>query len=255
MTKLELRGVTQSYREAGRRLLAVCDINLRIGSGEFVTVIGPSGCGKSTLLEIIAGLQAPDTGSISIDGQVVERRLGKVAFMPQQDALLPWRTVLDNVVLGPEVHGERQRQAKHRARDLMPLFGLDGFEDAFPTQLSGGMRQRAAFLRTFLAGRDILLLDEPFGALDALTRRDLQMWLLDVWQHFNYTIVFVTHDVTEAIYLSDRVVVLSSRPGQVVMQLDIPFERPRRDTLQPFSPEMIELEAKLFGGLQGHETE
>lgn len=251
MSRLELSHVTQTYREAGRRLLAVRDISLRIAPGEFVTIIGPSGCGKSTLLEIIAGLQQPDEGTISFDGQVTSQRLGRVAFMPQQDALLPWRTILDNVILGPEIHGGNRRQTKDRARGLMPLFGLEGFEDAFPAQLSGGMRQRAAFLRTFLTGCNILLLDEPFGALDALTRRDLQAWLLEVWQHFSYTIIFVTHDVEEAIYLSDRVVVLSARPGQVVTEMTIPFERPRSETVQVFSPEMIELEAALFQALKG----
>lgn len=250
--KLELAHVTQSYREAGRRLLAVQDVNLAVDAGEFVTIIGPSGCGKSTLLQLIAGLQQPDTGSIAINGKILSNRLGQVAYMPQQDALLPWRTVLDNAVLGPEIQGAGRRKAKQRARDLMPLFGLAGFESAFPAQLSGGMRQRVAFLRTFLAGRDILLLDEPFGALDALTRRELQTWLLQVWEHFHYTIVFVTHDIEEAVYLSDRVIVLSSRPGHVVHELKVPFGRPRYETIHPFSAELVQMEQQLFQALKGN---
>ncbi|NDJ87524.1 MAG: ABC transporter ATP-binding protein [Chloroflexi bacterium] len=251
MTKLELIDITQSYREAGRKLLAIRDINLTVKNGEFLTIIGPSGSGKTTLLEVIAGLQQPDHGQVLIDGAVAHHRRGQMAYMLQQDALLPWRTVIDNVVLGPEIQGQGRRQAKQRARELLPLFGLEGFADSFPAQLSGGMRQRAAFLRTFLTERDILLLDEPFGALDALTRRDLQAWLLDVWQHFEHTVIFVTHDVEEAIYLSDRVIVLSPRPGQIVEAFDIPFGRPRHETVELFSPEMIALESELFHALKG----
>jgi len=253
MPKLELTHITQSYREAGKRLIAVENVNLSVETGEFITIIGPSGCGKSTLLQLIAGLQQPDNGTIKIDGHVERNRLGRTAYMPQDDALLPWRTILDNVILGPEIHGGR-RQAKKRALDLMPMFGLAGFENSFPSQLSGGMRQRAAFLRTFLAGQDIILFDEPFGALDALTRHDLQNWLLEIWQHFHYTIIFVTHDVEEAIFLSDRVVVLSPRPGTVVMEMTIPFDRPRQESVQRFAPELTQLEAELFQALKGQPT-
>lgn len=248
MTQLELTQISQSYREAGRRLLALRDINLAVAAGEFVTIIGPSGCGKSTLLEIIAGLQQPDSGSVRFDGHIANNRLGRTAYMPQLDALLPWRTVLNNVVIGPEVGRGSRHKAKQQARELLPLFGLEGFSHAFPSQLSGGMRQRAALLRTFLVGKAILLLDEPFGALDAITRHELQAWLLQVWQHFGYTIVFVTHDVEEAIYLSDRVVVLSHRPGQVVMEMQVPFARPR-DSVR-YSLEMTALETQLYQALR-----
>lgn len=250
MSKLELINISQSYREAGKQLLAVENINLTVEENEFITIIGPSGCGKSTLLQLIAGLQQPDTGTLRIDDKPVTNRLGRIAYMPQDDALLPWRTVLDNVVLGPEIHGDRNK-AKQRARELMPMFGLEGFEHAYPSQLSGGMRQRAAFLRTFLAGRDIILFDEPFGALDALTRHELQNWLLDIWQHFQYTIIFVTHDVEEAVFLSDRVIVLSSRPGTIITNMQIPFARPRYETVQRFAPELTQLEAELFQALKG----
>lgn len=248
--RLELSNITQTYREAGHKLTALVDLNLIVRGGEFLTIIGPSGSGKSTLLEVIAGLQQPDYGTVKIDGEIVNQRLGRVAYMPQDDALLPWRTVLNNVILGPEVKGLNRKSAKAKARELMPLFGLEGFEDAFPGQLSGGMRQRAAFLRTFLAGQDIILLDEPFGALDAYTRQNLHEWLLDIWEHFHYTILFVTHDVEEAIYLGDRVVVLSERPGTVVLELDVPFDRPRLESVNRFSPEMIALEAQLFQALR-----
>jgi ABC-type nitrate/sulfonate/bicarbonate transport system ATPase subunit len=253
MAKLEVEHVTQTYREAGQRLTALEDVNLWLEAGEFVTLIGPSGAGKSTLLELIAGLLQPDSGVIRIDGVAVTQRLGRVAYMPQQDALLPWRTILDNVALGPEIQGKSRRQTRQRARELTPLFGLDGFENAFPAQLSGGMRQRAAFLRTFLCGQEILLLDEPFGALDALTRRELQHWLLDIWRHFGYTILFVTHDVEEAIYLADRVLVLSARPGHILMEMPVPLGRPRTETVEAFSPQMMALEARLLRALRGFE--
>lgn len=249
MTQLELRQIFHTYREGGRTVPALEDINLTLASGEFVSLIGASGSGKSTLLKIVAGLIPPDSGMISFDGQVVRRPLGKAAYMPQSDALLPWRTILSNVVIGGEIHGVRS-QTKKRARELLPLFGLEGFENVFPAQLSGGMRQRAAFLRTFLSGQDILLLDEPFGALDALTRRDLQIWLLNVWQHFSYTVLFVTHDIEEALFLSDRVLVLSPRPGRIIHEIHVPFARPRHETVMPYSSDFIRLEQQLFQALQ-----
>ncbi len=251
MSKLEIEHITYTYWEAGKPVLALQDLSLSLAGGEFVTLIGPSGSGKSTLLELIVGLLQPDNGQIRINGEASQKRLGKVAYMPQQDALLPWRTVVENVILAPEVQRKNRRQAKARARELMPLFGLDGFADAFPAQLSGGMRQRAAFLRTFLAGQDILLLDEPFGALDALTRRELQDWLLNIWQHFKYTILFVTHDVEEAIYLADRVLVLSQRPGRIVQELTIPLPRPRQEWIANHPMDMIALETHLLAALRG----
>jgi ABC-type nitrate/sulfonate/bicarbonate transport system ATPase subunit len=151
-----------------------------------------------------------------------------VGYMPQRDLLLPWRRVLDNVILGPEVHGENLAAARREARGLLPLFGLEGFADSYPTALSGGMRQRAALLRTFLCRKDVMLLDEPFGALDAITRSALQEWLLRLWEQFRYTILFITHDVEEAVFLSDHVYVLTARPARVRLELAIPLPRPRR---------------------------
>lgn len=247
--RLELQAVSHSYRRYGKRVDAVQNINFHAAPGEFLTLIGPSGSGKSTLLQIIAGLIRPDHGTIRMSGETQSRRLGMTAYMPQQDALLPWRTVLDNVVLGPEVNNNSRRKAKQQAQALLPLFGLAGFAQSFPAELSGGMRQRAALLRTFLTGRDILLLDEPFGALDALTRRELQAWLLDVWQHFKYTIIFITHDVAEAIYLSDRVLVLSQRPGQIILEMNVGLKRPRNAHYSPYATEMIDRQSRLFAAL------
>lgn len=251
MSELQLQNVRFQYREAGRAVPVLDQINLTIQAGEFVSILGASGSGKSTLLQLIANLLRPDSGSITVNGQPIQPHQRQVAYMPQDDALLPWRTVLDNVVLGPEIRGTGRRQAIRQARDLLPLFGLANFGEVFPAQLSGGMRQRAALLRTFLIGSDILLLDEPFGALDALTRRDLQVWLLDVWGQFDYTVLFVTHDVEEALFLSDRIVVLSPRPGTIVYDAPVPFARPRQQTFDPYAPAVIEQQAALLRALKG----
>lgn len=251
MSELLLKNVSYQYRKAGRTVPALESVNLTVGAGEFVSIIGASGSGKSTLLQLIAGLLHPDRGQITVNGQPLQLHKRQVAYMPQDDALLPWRTVLDNVVLGPEIRGTGRRQAMLKARALLPMFGLAGFGDVFPSQLSGGMRQRAALLRTFLIGSDILLLDEPFGALDALTRRELQRWLLDVWAQFGYTVIFVTHDVEEALFLSDRVVVFSPRPGTIVLDQPIPFGRPRQQSFDPYDAVVIDYQAVLLRALKG----
>jgi ABC-type nitrate/sulfonate/bicarbonate transport system ATPase subunit len=197
-----------------------------------VSIIGPSGCGKSTLFNIICGLLESDEGQVLLDGEAVQRRAGAFGYMPQKDLLLPWRSVLDNVILGPELRGDDRNASRSEATELLPLFGLEGFGDAYPALLSGGMKQRAALLRTFLTRREVLLLDEPFGALDALTRMDLQEWLLRVWAQFGKTILFISHDVDEALFLSDRVYVMTPRPGRVKMALTVPLPRPRRREME-----------------------
>ena len=226
--KIELEGIGETFFVHGSPLPVLQDIDLRVYKGEFVSLIGPSGCGKSTLLNIIAGLLEPTQGVLRTDGQESARRLGVVGYMHQKDLLLPWRTVLDNAILGLELQGVRRSEARRQALELTESFGLTGFERSYPSLLSGGMRQRAAFLRTVLANQDIILLDEPFGALDALTRANMQEWLLQLWESWQKTVVLVTHDVEEAILLSDRVYVLTARPGTVKMVLTVELPRPRR---------------------------
>ncbi|HEX5503168.1 MAG TPA: ABC transporter ATP-binding protein, partial [Thermomicrobiales bacterium] len=218
-----------------------------------VTLIGPSGSGKSTLFNIIAGLEEPDAGTVALDGDAGARRLGRVAYMPQKDLLMPWRTVIDNVILPLEVRGVPRARARRQAAPLMSEFGLAGFERAYPAALSGGMRQRAAFLRTILAGGEALLLDEPFGALDALTRGQLQEWLLDVWQRHRRTTLFITHDVDEALFLADRVYVLTARPGRVALTAPVDLPRPRTAALLT-APAFVALKARLLAVLRGEDA-
>lgn len=229
--KLQIRGVSKTFHQDGSSLEALRDCSLAVMPGEFVTIIGPSGCGKSTLFNLIVGLDEPDAGEIWLNGEPSVRRAGLFGYMPQRDLLLPWRSVLANASLARELHGMPVERARAEAAELLPLFGLQEFASAYPASLSGGMRQRAALLRTILTDREMLLLDEPFGALDALTRRELQDWLLQVWEQFDRTMMFITHDVAEALYLGDRVLVMSARPGQVVGELTVDLPRPRRQSM------------------------
>jgi ABC-type nitrate/sulfonate/bicarbonate transport system ATPase subunit len=237
----------------GGDVRALEDVSIRAAPGEFVAVIGPSGCGKSTLFHILAGLEDPDRGEVLIDGEHVEQRLGACAFMPQRDGLLPWRRTIDNVTVGLTLAGVGRVEAQARARPLLERFGLGGFERAWPWQLSGGMRHRAAFLRTVLLGRPAMLLDEPFGALDGITRSDLQRWLLDVWQEVGSTVLLITHDVAEAVHLADHVYVLSPRPGRVAARLRIDLPRPRTPEML-VSSEFAVQEALLRESLRAHST-
>ena len=226
--KIRLHNVHKSFGVDGRRVPVLDGVDFYAAGREFVSIIGPSGCGKSTLLNIVAGLEDPDSGRLELDGAPAPHRLGLVGYMPQKDLLLPWRTVLDNAILGLEIHGVSRREARRRAMELVDDFGLRGFEKEYPYALSGGMRQRAAFLRTVLVSRDVMLLDEPFGALDALTRTQMQEWLMGLWESLGGTVVLVTHDVDEALLLSDRVYVMTARPGRVKMVLEVDLPRPRR---------------------------
>lgn len=219
-----------------------------MGVGEFVTLVGPSGSGKSTLFNLIAGLLEPEQGEIWLDGQLQRERTGSFGYMPQRDLLLPWRSVTANVAIPKELDGSDRSVARQRAAEMLAHFGLEEFGDLYPSALSGGMRQRAALLRTILTEQDVLLLDEPFGALDALTRRELQGWLLNIWREFSKTIFFITHDVDEALYLGDRVMVLSSRPGHIVETLDVNLPRPRRPGMIA-RPEFGQQAAVLLGAL------
>jgi ABC-type nitrate/sulfonate/bicarbonate transport system ATPase subunit len=220
-TAVAASGVTRSYRSRRRAVAALEGVDLDVRAGEVVAVVGPSGCGKSTLLELFAGLQSPDAGRIDGGG------LEACAFMPQRDLLLPWRDGLGNAALALECKGVSRREARRRAAPLFERFGLAEFERSYPRELSGGMRQRVAFLRTLLAGRPVLLLDEPFAALDSITRASMQEWLAEALRAEPRTVVLVTHDVEEALYLADRVAVMSPRPGRILAELRVPLERPR----------------------------
>jgi ABC-type nitrate/sulfonate/bicarbonate transport system ATPase subunit len=253
-----IEGLRKSFTGRGRTALRaplrapirVLDgIDLTARPGEFVSVIGPSGSGKSTLLNILAGLDTADAGRVEIDGHPLVPGRHAVAYMPQRDTLFPWRSVLDNVALPLQIRGIGRAEARARARELLPAFGLDGFERAHPFTLSGGMRQRAALARTIIQDRPTLLLDEPFGALDSLTRGEMQEFLLSVWARYERTVVFVTHDIREAAYLSDRVVVLSARPARVVRVVEVDLPRPRTLELTT-SPEFARLEALLLRTLR-----
>lgn len=190
------------------------NVNFTAAEGEFVSILGPSGCGKSTILKLLAGVLPMQGGRILVDGAPIGQKSRHFAYMPQNDLLFSWRTILDNVCLYGQVHGHR-KEAREEARKHFAGFGLAGYEDAYPSDLSGGMRQRAAFLRTSLCDADILLLDEPFGALDVISRGNMQDWLLSMRQKLGRTVLLVTHDMDEAIYLSDRILVLGGRPAAV----------------------------------------
>ena len=222
-------------------------VDLAVESGTFLALIGPSGAGKSTLLGLLAGLEIPDEGVIEKDGAPLARP-GFVSYMPQSDLLLPWRNVVANVSLGLEATGTSRRAARKSALASLERFGLEEFADVSPAALSGGMRSRVALLRTALLGRDTLLLDEPFGALDALTRRDLQGWLLGVRDELAATIVLVTHDVDEALLLADRVVVLSHRPARVALDLPVNLEHPRTMEIET-TGEFAQLKRRLLEAL------
>lgn len=227
MKKIELINVGKFFITREGRLPAVEGISLHVQNGEFVSILGPSGCGKSTIFNIICGLVQPDSGRILLEGTEQQQPGRLLSYMPQKDLLLPWKKTIDNVTIAMEIAGVKREEAQKEAMALMPLFGLEGFAYSYPSELSGGMRQRAALMRTILAHKEIILLDEPFGALDAITRADMQSWLLAVWERFKYSVLFVTHDVDEAIFLSDRVYVLSPRPGKVRLELNIKLARPR----------------------------
>ena len=242
---LVLRDVAKTYRPPGRaEVIAVSPTNLTIKQGEFVSLVGPSGCGKTTLLNLISGLILPSSGSILFNGKPTRGPTGEMSLVFQRPVLLPWRRIIDNVMLPAEVMGLRPT-AKYleHARDLLDLVGLSGFEDSYPNELSGGMQQRAAIARALVADTSVLLMDEPFAALDAMTREELNIELMRIWEVTGRTIVFVTHNIAEATLLSDRIVVMTPRPGQVREVLDVDIPRPRSlDTMGE----------KRFGEISNH---
>lgn len=252
--KIRIESLSKSFAIDDKQKLVLDGINLTVAEREFVSVVGPSGCGKSTLLNVIAGLEEQDTGLVKVEGVPDNWRLGKISYMQQKDLLFPWRTVLDNTILGLEINRVTRKEARKKALELVEAFGLKGFENQYPFVLSGGMRQRAAFLRTMLLNEDVLLLDEPFGALDALTRTQMREWLLELWSSLHKTIIFVTHDIDEALLLSDRVYVLTKRPARVAMVLEVSLSRPRDFHQLVSHKTFLGMKAKIISRLHEEKT-
>ena len=250
---VRLEAVTRRYpRRRGGPVTALEQLDLSLRAGEVVAVVGPSGCGKSTLLELVAGLQDPDAGRIAVaNGASASERRAASAFMPQHDLLLPWRDAIANAALALECAGVSRGEARRRAAPLSERFGLAQFERARPSELSGGMRQRVAFLRTLLVGRPVLLLDEPFGALDSITRGSMQDWLADTLASEPRTVLLVTHDVDEALVLADRVAILSPRPAHVRAEIRVDLPRPRRRRELVTEPAFARLKARALEALEG----
>jgi ABC-type nitrate/sulfonate/bicarbonate transport system ATPase subunit len=245
VAKLELRNVSMVYSQRGKPFAAVRDVSLQVEAGQFISIVGASGCGKTTLLRIVDGLITPTRGQVWVDGQAVNRPGPDRGFVFQQDALFPWRTLLDNVIFGLEIQGRSRKESRERAAGLLSLVALDGFEHHFPHELSGGMRQRANLARALTIDPDVLLMDEPFASLDAQTREIMQSELLRIWRSNRKTVLFVTHQIDEAVYLADRVVVMTSRPGQVKAVLDIDIPRPR-DLSVKRTPAFLELVDEIW---------
>lgn len=228
MPTIELSGITKHYPNADdEQTHALENINLTVHDGEFVCVLGPSGCGKSTLLEIAAGLLRQTSGEVILDGKVQSGTSRDIGVVFQDSALFPWRSIRKNIEFGLEVAGISRAERAERARKTIELVGLEGFENKYPHQLSGGMRQRAGLARTLVADPSVILMDEPFSAVDHLTRLTLQDEIVRIWQQQKKTVFFITHDVAEAVYLATRVVLLSPRPGRIQQIFDVPFGRPR----------------------------
>ncbi|SMB90731.1 ABC-type nitrate/sulfonate/bicarbonate transport system, ATPase component [Desulfonispora thiosulfatigenes DSM 11270] len=241
MDKIKVTNIKKTYEN----LDAINNISLSVANGQFISILGPSGCGKSTLLNIISGLEKPTSGDVLIDGESYIGKSGRVSYMHQKDLLLPWKNIIDNVSIPLVLQGLTREKARKRAMTYLDDFGLRGFEKVFPGQLSGGMRQRAALLRTYLFKSDVMLLDEPFGSLDAMTKRKMHLWLMDIFNNYKSSIIFITHDIDEAIFLSDKVYLLSERPAEVKIELDVDLERPRNN--KTFSnPKYIMLKEKIL---------
>lgn len=242
MTTLEAKDITHTFIQDRTRLQVLDNLNFSVDKGEFVALLGPSGCGKSTLFNIISGLLKPLSGDIYLNGNRIQNSVSSFGYMQQKDLLLQWRTVLKNVLIGAEIQGQSIDETKDEALDLLAQLGLQGFENSYPMQLSGGMRQRVALVRTLLFKKDFLLLDEPFGALDAMTRTVMQSILLDIWNNNNQTVLLITHDIEEALILADKIYVLTARPASIKAEVDVPLPRPRDTTVR----DLIDLKSRLF---------
>jgi ABC-type nitrate/sulfonate/bicarbonate transport system ATPase subunit len=223
-------------------------ISLHVDEGEFVSIIGPSGSGKSTIFQCIGGVLTPEKGDIFLADQKITGETGHISYMPQQHSLFPWRNVLENVLIGQELHGKTNVK---EAKFLLDKVGLSQYEKAFPHQLSGGMKQRVAFIRALFSPAPLLLLDEPFSALDEFTRLEMQKWLLSIWEKERKSILFITHNIEEALFLSDRIYLLSNRPGKIIKELQIPFPRPRKEELL-MEDSFQQLKFEIFKALKGN---
>ena len=255
MTAISLKGISHTFETRGKKLRALEGIDLEIGANEFVTLVGRSGCGKSTLLRLMAGLLRPSRGAVEIGGRPVTRPRQDVSLMFQRSALLPWRTVIENVMLPVDILRLDRRVHRARAEQLLALTGLEGFEDRRPNELSGGMQQRVALCRALVHDPSVLLMDEPFAALDALTREELSLELQRIWGEERKTIVFVTHSIQEATLLADRIVVMSPRPGRIARILPVAADRPRSLGLSAHSEELDRVGAELHELLFARELE
>lgn len=224
-------------------------LNMNIMDGEFISIIGASGSGKTTLFRLITSLEEPNKGTILINNSPLVNRFGTVGYMPQQDLLMPWRSIRENAALPLEIKGIPKQEAYNQVDDLLEEFGLSGYEDSYPNDLSGGMKQRVSFLRAILSGSNILLLDEPFSALDAITKLSMQEWLLDQWEKRGQTILFITHDVDEALFLSDRIFIITESPIQKLEEVVVPLSRPR-ELHHLNGPSVLKLREQLIDRLR-----
>jgi NitT/TauT family transport system ATP-binding protein len=250
MPLLSLRGISKRFVARDRLVSAIEGISLDIARGEFLTMVGPSGCGKSTILNIVSGLMRPSEGTLELDGKALAGVTREIGYVTQQPNLMPWRTLIENVSFPLEVEGTSRSEREDRAAQLVRMVGLSGFEKSYPHELSGGMRQRANIIRTLIYSPKVILMDEPFGPLDAQTRVLLQEQLLDIWTRTGVTIVFITHDLHEAIGLGDRVVLLSSRPGRIIRMDDVPLARPRDVTRIHDNADFRKLYDAIWGELE-----
>lgn len=242
---IEVIELHKTYRMDGKELKVLNGVELSAAPGEFISIVGPSGCGKSTLFRILSGLDREYIGRVLINDSDIRNHQPRLAYMLQKDLLLPWRTVWQNVVLPLELAGTLKDADSEALMKMADEFGLRDFLKAFPDELSGGMRQRAALFRTWLMEGDVMLLDEPFGALDALTRNQMQDWLTGVWENHKKTVLFITHDIEEAVFLSDRVYVMSPRPGKMIAEMKIDLERPRRRDML-YTPGFVNYKKRLM---------
>ena len=246
MGKLKLKNISMSFEKKP----VLRDLNMTVQEGEFVSILGPSGSGKSTIFHLIGGMLKPDAGNIMQNGKDITGQKGHISYMPQAPSLFPWRTVLENVLITQEINGKKD---KALALDMLKKAGLSSYANATPAELSGGMKQRVSFVRALMSPMPLLLLDEPFGALDELTRLEMQKWLLSLWSMDKRTVLFITHNIDEALYLSDRIYILPSNPNDKLMEATVPFPRPRADDLW-LNQEFLEWKKDIYYKLKPSEV-